>query len=115
MKHGQKQSKQSKPFKSDDPNIVINKYGAMKRNIEVVNHRQAETLGEVFKLQLPIVTTEKVIMCLAHNKSHTWQGHFPLTPSVQGLFADRKKIYVKCLPDKEGQLHLLHIVPDEDW
>ncbi len=114
MKYGQKQP-QPKSFKSDDPNVIINKYGAMKRNVEVVNHSQAETLGEVFKLQLPVVTTDKIIMCLAYNKSRSWQGQFPLTPSVQGLFADRKKVYVKCLPDKEGQLHLLHIVPDEDW
>lgn len=78
----------------------------------------------VFKLQRPLMTTEKEPHVLIYNEDRSVEGFLPMTEEVFNLFpesnvdgwAEQYKIFVKGMFDREtGNVDITEITEWQDW
>ena len=99
--------------------IIYSKNGAFKPMKTEVNASMAKAmeLGQIFKFQAPLFTTEAQPTVLVYNRDKSWLSHIPLDENLSRLFREKgsPKFYIMAIPRKDGQLLLQHFVEDQDW
>lgn len=100
--------------------LVVTKYGAYRRdNIRLSQSygpKDISELGQIFKFQAPLFTTEREPKILVYNEDKSWTSEIAMTEDMSKIFAEKgPKFYMMCIPDKKNQLVLLHFVGDQEW
>lgn len=70
---------------------------------------------EVFKIQVPLHSTEENPLLLVYNRSRSIYFQMGMTPEVEKLTAGKTKVYVLGYIDKDQIFQIVNTVKDQRW
>lgn len=70
---------------------------------------------EVFKIQVPLHSTEENPPLLVYNRSRSIYFQMGMTPEVEKLTAGKTKVYVLGYIDKDQIFQIVNTVKDQRW
>lgn len=70
---------------------------------------------EVFKIQVPLFSSEENPQLLVYNRSRSIYFQLDMTDDLKGLIGEKAKIYVLGYIDEKQVFQIVHKVKDQRW
>lgn len=70
---------------------------------------------EIFKLQVPLVTTDPEPKALIYNEDRSAEGMFPVTSDILELMDGEAKIFIYGQYEEDGTVTLIGNAPWQEW